>query len=101
MCFSSCVGGLNRRPIQVIFTLEYDNQVLGRQAVEVRICACPGRDRRAEEKALLPDSTPSNKGAIKRRKLSALNFSYFSLLFVIFFKLCKLAYYNKHFIFRL
>ncbi|CAL1547067.1 unnamed protein product [Lymnaea stagnalis] len=54
MCLGSCVGGPNRRPLQIVFTLEKDGVVLGRRAVEVRICACPGRDRKADEKATMP-----------------------------------------------
>ncbi|XP_014667874.1 PREDICTED: tumor protein p73-like isoform X2 [Priapulus caudatus] len=52
MCYNSCVGGLNRRPIQLVFTLENDGKVLGRRPVSVRVCACPSRDRKGEEKGV-------------------------------------------------
>ena len=55
MCLGSDVGGINRRPLKVIFTLEDQSQngeviVLGRYTVDVRICSCPKRDKQQEEK---------------------------------------------------
>ncbi|XP_078353047.1 cellular tumor antigen p53-like isoform X3 [Oculina patagonica] len=82
MCFSSCASGPSRRPVEVIFTLEKDGQTLGRRVVEIRVCACPGRDRKSDEKTACgePSSSQgvrrprkgSNKGpAAKRRRTSS------------------------------
>lgn len=53
MCFSSCHSGYSRRPLHVIFTLECNGLVLGRQVIKVRCCASPGRDGCQEEESLL------------------------------------------------
>lgn len=51
MCQTTCSGGMDRRPITVLFTLERSNgEVLGRQKLNVKICSCPKRDMEKEEK---------------------------------------------------
>lgn len=66
MCLGSCVGGPNRRPLQIVFTLEHNQVVLGRAAVDIRICACPGRDKKVDENSL---RCPSSKNKSIKRPL--------------------------------
>ncbi|EGD76483.1 hypothetical protein PTSG_07599 [Salpingoeca rosetta] len=55
LCFSSCPGGLNRRPFEVTVSLEHSSRILGCDSIDTRVCACPGRDRGAAEKRLRGD----------------------------------------------
>ena len=50
MDLGSCSGGLNRREVAVIFTLELAGNVIGRKVLPVRICTCPKRDMETDEK---------------------------------------------------
>jgi len=52
----------------VIFTLEKEGRTLGRQVVEVRICACPGRDRKADEGRLLCSGHPNGINGKKNKR---------------------------------
>lgn len=75
MCLGSCVGGLNRRALQVVFTLEKDDCCLGKKIIDVRICACPGRDRRIEERRHQKQYEIPKKAPLKFNS-SSLNQSY-------------------------
>ncbi|XP_065657775.1 cellular tumor antigen p53 isoform X3 [Hydra vulgaris] len=76
MCFNSCGhSSHSKRRIDVIFILECEGYVLGRQVIEVRVCACPGRDRTNEEfgspNYILTKSCKSRRNSEKKRKSSS------------------------------
>ncbi|XP_052738737.1 cellular tumor antigen p53 [Bicyclus anynana] len=50
VCSNSCSSGINRRNIDVIFTLEDASGVVyGRQSVGARVCSSPRRDKQQQE----------------------------------------------------
>ncbi|XP_021937453.1 cellular tumor antigen p53 isoform X2 [Zootermopsis nevadensis] len=71
MCKNSCISGMNRRPTDVIFTLEDSNlAVLGRRKMKVRICSCPKRDKTKEEedmKSKHGNTVPQGKRAVAHK----------------------------------
>lgn len=51
-CRNSCPGGLNRRATEVVFLLQSPaGRDLARSVVQVKVCACPGRDRKHDEQS--------------------------------------------------
>lgn len=66
MCLGSDVGGINRRPTKVIFTLEdSEGEVLGRKVFDVRLCSCPRRDKQQEEERHLKQENQAKSIANK------------------------------------
>ncbi|KAK9752958.1 P53 DNA-binding domain [Popillia japonica] len=50
VCKNSCVTGINRRAVDLIFTLEdIEGNIYGRRKIGVRVCSCPKRDKTKEE----------------------------------------------------
>ncbi|XP_050710948.1 cellular tumor antigen p53-like isoform X2 [Eriocheir sinensis] len=75
-CLTSCVGGPNRRPFCLVFTL-HDNAgiVIGRQILDLKCCKCPSRDLLHEEKTALrgqecalPSHLPGDRVQAPKRK---------------------------------
>jgi len=62
MDLGSCAGGLNRRDSAVIFTLEWQGQILGRKTINFRVCTCPKRDLEVEEGKLAKKSGSADSG---------------------------------------
>ena len=65
MCFSSCPGGLGRRPVGILFTLEHANNVIGKSMLPIRVCACPVRDIRVAENQLRTDLNLAAPNSLK------------------------------------
>ena len=59
MCLGSDLGGINRRPVKLVFTLEDAvGLVVGRQVFDLRLCSSPKRDKlKDEEKHLQQEET--------------------------------------------
>lgn len=52
MCRNTCPGGPSRRATDVVFILQNPvGQDIARNVLQVKVCACPGRDRKHDEDA--------------------------------------------------
>nr|CAH7760946.1 unnamed protein product [Callosobruchus chinensis] len=69
VCKNSCpMPGMNRRAIEVIFTLEdMSRNIYGRQVLNVRVCSCPKRDKEKDEKEYYTGKLKPPQG--KKRKM--------------------------------
>lgn len=74
MCLTSCVGGPNRRPFCLVFTLRNSvtGEEIGRQILDIKCCKCPSRDLTNDEKSMTTPSAPTvdEEKRTKVRKLA-------------------------------
>ncbi|KAK4882095.1 hypothetical protein RN001_005414 [Aquatica leii] len=76
VCNNSCPSGMNRKALEVVFTLEdQDGKVFGRKKVHVRVCSCPKRDKEKEEKDYVKHSLKGKKFVRSEKKQYSSNSS--------------------------
>ena len=54
----------NRRATAVVFSLEHQDKVIGRQILSCRICSCPKRDKKSQENAFMKNSIEKSPSSI-------------------------------------
>lgn len=65
-CQNSCSQGINRRPTSIVFTLERLNcELVGKSAIEFKVCSCPKRDAEREKE---PKRKPNSNEPFPRGK---------------------------------
>lgn len=71
LCKNSCQSGMNRRPTELVFTLEGCNGIVyGSEKLQIRICSSPKRDKDKEEGSLASCASSTNPTNLSsRRKL--------------------------------
>lgn len=53
-CQNSCSSGINRRPTSIVFTLENQaGELVGKAAIEFKVCSCPKRDSERDQREKL------------------------------------------------
>ncbi|KAH7939450.1 hypothetical protein HPB52_012705 [Rhipicephalus sanguineus] len=64
MCLSSCSTGIDRRGVKLVWTLENNGSIIGRQVIDLKLCASPVRDRKKEEKISSREMNSSLRGGV-------------------------------------
>lgn len=68
-CQNSCSSGINRKPTSIVFTLEKINgELIGKSAIEFKVCSCPKRDAEREKKGNTKKRKSDANGAYPRGK---------------------------------
>ncbi|CAK9295974.1 unnamed protein product [Gordionus sp. m RMFG-2023] len=71
VCFSSCSGGINKRNVQLVFTLETStNIILAQTLLDLRVCAAVLRDFRKDEERIISASYSTNEVTLLRGRFN-------------------------------
>uniref|UniRef100_A0A915Q4G7 P53 DNA-binding domain-containing protein n=1 Tax=Setaria digitata TaxID=48799 RepID=A0A915Q4G7_9BILA len=60
-CYSSCVGGINRRQVVLCFSLENGGYLLGDSKMYLKVCSLPSRDANVDAASLPRGRRPTTK----------------------------------------